>query len=238
MADDRLRQLLEPTAGIRRTSLLKHVARIERFFGSLNNDLPGGAIVESTNRSSSQESKRQSFRNPQELNSKIRTQSSAHPPYRIGVVEAVPLECHIDNQPVDSPLWFCSLIECYSRLLMEACFTPQPRRDATTLQLLNQILNKSNWVPDVLFFRRNTDCPMVRIRSKLHACGELRVNGVAFLVAAPSTPRFVDVLHFPLDLSFAYVLIGDRWVLAVPKRCKAPMIAEERPDDLGPYFPM
>jgi hypothetical protein len=88
-----------------------------------------------------------------------------------------------------------------------------------------------------MYFRGQTDCPMVRLRTKLHACGELRVNGVAFLVAAPSTPQFVDVLHFPLDLSFAYVLICDRWVLAVPKRRKASMIAEERPDDLGPYFP-
>jgi hypothetical protein len=97
MANDRLKQLLEQAAGIRRTSRLKHVARIERFFGSLNNDFPGGAIVESTCRSSSQESKRQNFRNPQELNSKVRTQSSAHPPYHIGVVEAVPLECRVDT---------------------------------------------------------------------------------------------------------------------------------------------
>jgi hypothetical protein len=89
------------------------------------------------------------------------------------------------------------------------------------LQLLNQLLAESFWIPDVLFFRGDVDCPMVRIRKKLHASGVLKINGLAFLtdsIATPHEPRSVDVLHFPLDSSFAYVLIADRWILALPEK--------------------
>jgi hypothetical protein len=253
MGDHRLKL---QTAGAHRRERCRSRATVERLFGHLSlrrqpaipastdkletrglkqplNCNCGLFGSDSTDRLGTRGLKQPDCRNQGSLYKK----SMRQPPYRVGMVETVHLSCRVNNKPVDSPLWCCSVIDGYSRLLTAACFTPQPRSHATMLQLLNQLLAESIWIPDVLFFLGDVNYPMVRIRKRLHASGALKINGIAFLtnpIATSDESRSVDVLHSPLDSSFAYVLIEDRWILALPEKRNIASIVER----LGSQFPM
>jgi hypothetical protein len=95
----------------------------------------------------------------------------------------------------------------------------QPESHATTLDLLNQLPPRGRWLPDVLFLSGISNCPMLRLRRKLHAWGGLIINGLSFLVDPADRyllgVHMVEVLHLPLNPSFVYARIMDKWVLAI-----------------------
>lgn len=184
---------------------LSYRATIERFFSSNRGDGGDARLFSSPS-------------NVLRLNQSAATRTAFKPapatralPSRIGIIQTTPVDLRCADDP-QSQVWCCSIKEAYSRLALATCFSLQRESHATNLDLLNKLSHSREWIPDVLFLSGTSDCPMFRVRRKLPGRGGLIINGFSFLPNSAATAelnvQIVDILHFPLDLSFAYVRVS------------------------------